>query len=190
MYTLDMFEILFFDATYMKNTVYKMFIAYICCTVLGVLGIFSSVYGQGRQPEDTFPGVDNASILTKWAAYGEPVVSDNVEAWFEWGGELIASGVEGIYTNGVEDNETARVKATNLMKWFMNYVLGLIGLVAMGYLLYHWFLALTAGTNDEQRSKWISGIKYAAIAIVWLAVAWFIISLILFVIFTVADGAL
>jgi len=174
----------------MGSKIRKAVIIYICCLFFGILGLATSVYGQGWQPEDTFPGVDNDTILTRWAAYGEPVVSDNVDAGFEWWWELIVDGIDGIYTDGVIDNETAWVKATNLMKWFLNYVLWLIGLVAMLYLLYHGFLALTAWSDDDQRKKWIAGIKYAAIAIVWLAVAWFIISLILFVIFTVADEAL
>lgn len=147
------------------------------------------VYWQWK-PEDTFPGTDNDSILTKGAAYDEPVVSDKVEAGI-WGwGADIAGGVKGIYTDWVIDNATAREKATNLMKSFLNYVLWLIALVALIYMIYHGFLALTAGTDDDQMKKWVSGIKYAAIAIIWLATAWFIISLILTLIYTVADGAL
>lgn len=170
------------------NFVYKSLILYICCLIFGILWL-SSVYGQWK-PEDTFPGVDNDSILTKWALYGEDVVSDKVEAGIWWWWADIAGWVEGIYVDGVIDNATAREKATNLMKSFLNYILWLLALVALIYLIYHGFLALTAGNDDEQRNKWISWIKYAAIAIIWLWASWFIVSLILTVIFAVADGAL
>ena len=157
--------------------------------ILGILGITVSVYGQNRNPADTFPGTDNETILSKWKAYGEPIFSEAADVWFEWAWNVVWE-IEGINDFGITDNASAREVATNLVKWFLNYVLWLIGLVAMVYLLYHGFLALTAWANDEQSAKWISGIKYAIVAIFGLALSWFIVSLILYVIFLASSEAL
>lgn len=111
----------------------------------------------------------------------DDIINDGINA-IAWG------DIEGIYNEDITDNATAWEKATNLMKWFLNYVLALIGLVALVYLIYHGFLTLTAGNDEERSKKWMQWIKTALIALVWLGVAWFVLSLVFFVIFTVTDG--
>ncbi len=112
-------------------------------------------------------------------------------SWFSaWIDLVVWEGkIEGIYDGEIESVEDAWTLATDLMKWTINYALWLIGLVALVYLLYHWFLTLTAWSDDEQASKWWKGIKYAFIAIVWIGLAWFFLSLVFRLIFTVTDAA-
>ena len=96
--------------------------------------------------------------------------------------------IDGIYGETIADNATAWEKATNLMKWFMNYLLWLVGLIALGYLIVNGFITLTAGDNEERSARWMKWIRVAALAIAWLALSWFLLSLIFFLIFTVTDG--
>lgn len=95
--------------------------------------------------------------------------------------------IEGIYGENIADNATAWEKATNLMKWFMNYLLGLVWLIALGYIIVNGFITLTAWDDEERASRWMKWIKVATIAIAWLALSWFILSLVFFLIFSVTD---
>lgn len=79
------------------------------------------------------------------------------------------------------DSEDAWTMAMNLIRGIVNYALWLIALVALLYLLYHGFLALTAGTNNEKMQQGLSGIKYAWMALAGVAVARFLISIVIFV---------
>lgn len=90
----------------------------------------------------------------------------------------IGESIDNIYNDQLSDTETSRDKTTRYIKWPINYVLGIVGLVALIYLIYHGFLTVTAWSNEEQQKKWLEGVKYGAIAIIGLGVAWFLLSLI------------
>ena len=129
------------------------------------------------------------TILTKEAS---DVVSDDISA----SDDAINAGIDaiwwgkidGIYGETISDNATAWEKATNLMKWFINYALGLIGLIALWYLVVNGFIMLTAWDDEEKSARWMKWIRIAVIAIAWMALSWFILSLVFFLIFSVTDG--
>lgn len=122
----------------------------------------------------------------------EDVVSDDISS----SDDAINAGIDaiwwgnikGIYGDDIENNATAWEKATNLMKWLINYALGLIWLIALWYLIVNGFILLTAGNDEERSKRWIKGVRIAVVAIAGIALSWFILSLIFFLIFSVTDG--
>lgn len=86
------------------------------------------------------------------------------------------------FDDAVNTTGDAWTRWTRFIKWLLNRALWIIGLVALIYLIYHWILAVTAGANDDQYKKWTSGIRFALIAIAWIAIAWFIVSLVFWLI--------
>lgn len=58
----------------------------------------------------------------------------------------------------------------------LNYFLGILGLVAVGFLIYAGVLMVTAGGNEEQVGKARKVIMYAVIGIVIILLSWTIIS--------------
>jgi uncharacterized membrane protein len=90
--------------------------------------------------------------------------------------------LNGVYNEEIEDTGTAWERTANYIKWVLNYILGIIGLVALIYLIFQWFRTLTAGTNEEEMNKAMKWIKYAIIAIVGVWLAWFILSLVFWLI--------
>lgn len=83
-----------------------------------------------------------------------------------------------IYYEEIEDTQSAREKTTDYIKGLMNYALALAGLVALVYLIYHGFMAVTAGGDEDRLKKWMQGVRYALIAIIGIGIARFLISLI------------
>lgn len=58
----------------------------------------------------------------------------------------------------------------------VNWILWILAFVALVYMLYNWFLVLSAGSDDKNVSKWKKWVKTAAIAIMWIWIAWLIVS--------------
>jgi len=58
----------------------------------------------------------------------------------------------------------------------LNYFLGILGLVAVAFLIYAGVLMVTAGGNDEQVGKARKIITYAVIGIVIILLSWTIVT--------------
>jgi len=58
----------------------------------------------------------------------------------------------------------------------INYFLGILGLVAVAFLIYAGILMVTAGGNDEQIGKARKIITYAVIGIVIILLSWTIVT--------------
>lgn len=76
----------------------------------------------------------------------------------------------------ISSYEVAKNKTMQVIKNIINYALWFLALIALVYLIYHGFLILTAAGDDTQYKKGLSGIKYAAIAIVGIGMSWLIVS--------------
>lgn len=85
----------------------------------------------------------------------------------------------------IVDHETALSKTLQIIKNIINYALWLLSLVALIYIIVHWFIVLTAAGDESKYKKWLAGIKYAAIALGWIWLSWFIISFIFRIIKTI-----
>lgn len=104
------------------------------------------------------------------------------------GTELIAEGIgdadnnDKIYFSEVTSTEQSRSKTADYVRALVNYALAIIGLVALLYIAYHGFLTLTAAGDDEKSAKWLEWMRYGAMALIGIAVAWFLLSLVFWLI--------
>ena len=77
----------------------------------------------------------------------------------------------------------------NVIKWWVNWVLWILALIALIILMYGWFLMVTAAWDDEKYKKWWTILKHAAIWLILIGVAWFIISIIFWLVNKTAFNA-
>lgn len=70
----------------------------------------------------------------------------------------------------------------NVVKSAINWLLGILALIALIILLYGGFLMVTAAWNEEQYNKWFTILKHAAFGLVMIGIARFIVSIIFWVI--------
>ncbi|UFX83510.1 pilin [Candidatus Absconditicoccus praedator] len=73
----------------------------------------------------------------------------------------------------------------DVVRNFVNWVLGIMALIALIILLWGGFLMVTAAGDEEKYNKGFKILKQAAIGLIMMGVAWFIVS----IIFTVIDMA-
>jgi len=76
----------------------------------------------------------------------------------------------------------------NVIKWWINWVLGILALIALIVLLWGGFLMVTAAGNEDRYSKWWTILKQAAIGLLLIGIAWFIISIIFWLVNLTATG--
>lgn len=86
----------------------------------------------------------------------------------------------------IQDHWTAMNSTMAIIKNIINYALWLVSVIALVYLIYHWFLMVTAAWDDTQYKKWMKWLKFAAIALVWIWLSWLVISFIFWIINYVA----
>lgn len=79
------------------------------------------------------------------------------------------------------ENQTLR-----LIKNIINYVLSFASLVVFLFLLYEWYMIITAANDDEQYKKALDKVKTAAIALAGMAISRLVVSFI----FSVVDQLL
>lgn len=87
--------------------------------------------------------------------------------------------------NKIEDHKTAQTQTLQIIKNLINYALGMVSLVALVYLIYHGIIIITAAGDDAQYKKWLKGIKFATIALIWIGFSWIIVSSVFRIINTV-----
>jgi len=64
----------------------------------------------------------------------------------------------------------------------INRALGLLAFIALIILLYAWFLMLTAAGNEERYNKWRVILKQVALWLLFIGLAWIIVSMIFWII--------
>lgn len=77
---------------------------------------------------------------------------------------------------GTAPNATAQGTLGQNITTILNYFLGILGLVAVAFLIYAGVLMVTAGGNDEQIGKARKIITYAVIGIVIILLSWTIVT--------------
>lgn len=70
----------------------------------------------------------------------------------------------------------------NVIKGAVNWALWILGLIALLVLLYGWFLMVTAAGNEDQYGKWRTILKHASIWLAVIGLAWFVVSIIFWLI--------
>jgi hypothetical protein len=85
---------------------------------------------------------------------------------------------EAKWVNLIDTNTQQKDAFVNVVKWAVNWVLGILALIALLVIMYWWFEMVTSAWNEDSYNKWFTILKYAAIGLVLIWVAWFIVSLI------------
>ena len=70
----------------------------------------------------------------------------------------------------------------NTVRTAINWVLGMLSLVALVIALYAGFLMMTSGGDEKKYQKWVGLLKWAGIGLAIIALSWLIVSLIFWVI--------
>ena len=76
----------------------------------------------------------------------------------------------------------------NVIKWWINWVLGILGLIALIILLYGGLLMVISAGEEEKYKKWRTILKHAAIGLAIIGVARFIVSIIFWLVNQATDG--
>lgn len=143
-----------------------------------VMGVLSLTCGQLIVPDsENYILNENDQQVLNTENIGDPLRDGayNMVNPVTWTGEIwgLASTDEKISTH-----QNAQDKTMQVVKNIINYALWMIALIALVYLVYHGFLVLTAAGDDAQYKKWLSGVKYAAIAMAGIGLSWIIVSFI------------
>ena len=104
------------------------------------------------------------------------------------------------YVNTVDDGTTTDLQViksgggTNdqlidVIKSAINWVLGILALIALIILLYGGFLMVTAAGNEDGYKKWFTILRQAAIGLILIGIAWFIISIVFWLVNIIGSGA-
>ena len=94
---------------------------------------------------------------------------------FIFAAQTFASGGD-FFREGEQPKGTAGGTLGGNISTIINYFLGLLGLVAVGFLIYAGVLMVTAGGSDEQVTKARKIIMYAVIGIVIILLSYTIIT--------------
>ena len=65
-----------------------------------------------------------------------------------------------------------------IIKNAINWVLGMLSLVALVLCLWWWFQIVTAAWDEWKQKKWVSVLKHAAIWLVVIWLSWFVVTII------------
>ena len=76
----------------------------------------------------------------------------------------------------------------NVVKSIVNWFLGILWLIALIMMLYGGFLMVTAAGEEESYNKWWKILKSAAVGLIIIGIARFVLSLIFWLIVTAGDG--
>ncbi len=100
---------------------------------------------------------------------------------------LDSGGAEQVGLIGTEKGQEDSI--ANVVKWFVNWTLGILALIALIVVLRGWFQMVLAAGDEEKYNNGFKILKQAAIGLVVIGLAWFIVSLIFYVLNIVAVGA-
>ena len=77
----------------------------------------------------------------------------------------------------------------DVIKSAINWILGILALIALVVLLYGGFLMVTAAGNEENYKKGFTILKQAAIGLILIGIAWFIVSIVFWLVNLIGAGA-
>ncbi len=66
----------------------------------------------------------------------------------------------------------------NVIKWAINWMLGILALIALIILLYGGFQMVTSAGDEDKYTSWFTILKHAATGLILIGIAWFIVSII------------
>lgn len=143
-----------------------------------LLGIFLGIFAFAGIA--VLPDVVSAADESVTPPVDEDEGEDSTSAWFqaEWW-----KGQDFKYNANVAGSED--LKADSLIKTIqtaINWVLGLLSLIALALCLWGGFQMMTSGGDQKKYESGLNILKWAAIGLAIIAASWLIVSLIFFVI--------
>ena len=84
--------------------------------------------------------------------------------------------------NQIQTHSEAMVDTLQVVKNIINKLLWFLALITLIYIIIHWIMILLSWSKDDQFKKWVKWIKKAIIAIVWIWLSRFVVSLIFWLI--------
>lgn len=127
-------------------------------------------------------------ILSLVLCIGNSFAVDNSKSLFNADGDLGYDG-EAEEVNLIWTDNQQQDAFVNIVKSWVNWVLGILALIALIIVMYGGFLMVTSAGDDDAYSKWFTILKYAAIWLVLIGVAWFVVSIIFWLISITANEA-
>lgn len=104
--------------------------------------------------------------------------SDFQGAGYEWWDQQDTQ-----YNAGVRGADTLQGDSLiTTIQTAINWVLGILSLVALALCLWWGFLMMTSGGDSKKYEKWVGILKWAGIGLAIIALSWLIVSLIFYVI--------
>jgi hypothetical protein len=94
-----------------------------------------------------------------------------------WFGNQPIQGVQGLGTDADQGENLLQV-----VKNFINWMLGILGMITLIILLYGGFQMVTAAGDEEKYKAGFNILKQAGIGLVFIGLSWFVISMIFFLI--------
>jgi len=147
---------------------------------LEIPGPKSSIYNENINEAINTDNIDNP------LRDGSFMIIDNQKVKL---GDEQAIEIKGIVNVwDIQSHNQAKENILNILKNIINYALGLLGLIALIYLLAHGFMILTAAWDDEKYKKGLKGIKYASIALGGIGLSFFMIKFVFRLINIVING--
>lgn len=83
-----------------------------------------------------------------------------------------------IWINTIGTTQDTKWRLINVIKNAINWVLGMLSLIALVLCLWWWFQIVTAAWDDWKQKKWVSVLKHAAIWLVIIWLSWFVVTII------------
>lgn len=105
-----------------------------------------------------------------------PVSAANRGFWLD--GVDYQGRVKDVEIKWVEEKQNDNL--INLIKWILNRVLGILGLIALLVLIRWWFQMLTAAGDEKKYGAWQTHLKSAGIALLYIGIAWFVVSILFY----------
>lgn len=117
------------------------------------------------------------SLLCFVFCIGQSFAVDNSKSLFNAENDLAYDG-EAEEVNLIWTSDQQQDAFVNVVKWWVNWVLGILALIALIIIMYGGFLMVTSWGNDDEYNKGFTILKYAAVGLILIGVAWFIVSII------------
>ena len=109
---------------------------------------------------------------TLWVVSAD--VAANTSAWNWLNGDVV--GDQWIATIGTDQDQHGSL--VQIIKNFINWVLWILSLVVLVIVLAGWFQMVTASGNEEKYKKGFTILKHAGIWLVVIWLAWFVVTII------------
>jgi len=119
-------------------------------------------------------------IIPHWNSNSTPIISgNNVEEISQWSSSFSERLNWIVHLPEPWNYSTSLWYTIALIQILINRILWMLAFIALIYMLYCWFLVLSAWSDDGNAGKGKKGISNAAIALAWIGLSWLIVSVII-----------